>query len=99
MVIYDSEAIYIETATTIAGKIIKLDAIILALETEALNRAANEGISEYSLDDGQTKIKTVYRSTKDILNSIQSFIKMKEYYYNKLNGRVYRLTDGKSLKR
>lgn len=99
MVIYDSSYKYIDCATTVREKITRIDAIITALEDTALKSAANDDISEYSLDDGQTKIKTAYKGTDSVLKSIQSFIKLKEYYVNKLNGRVIRLVDGQSLRR
>lgn len=99
MVIYDSSYKYVDSATTVAGKITKIDAIITALEATALKSAANDDISEYSLDDGQTKIRTAYKGTESVLKSIESFIKLKEYYVNKLNGRVIRLVDGQSLRR
>lgn len=99
MVIYDSSYKYIDSATTVTEKIVKIDAIITALEATALKSAANDDISEYSLDDGQTKIRTAYKGTESVLKSIESFIKLKEYYVNKLNGRVIRLIDGQSLRR
>ena len=98
MVIYDSAAIYIESATNLCDKIVKIDAIITALEDTALKSATSDDITEYSLDDGQTKIKTVYKGTDAILNSIQSLIRLRNYYLNKLNGRQVRLVDGKSLR-
>lgn len=99
MVIYDSSYKYVDSATTVQEKIVKIDAIITALEATALKSAANDDISEYSLDDGQTKIKTAYKGTESVLKSIESFIKLKEYYVNKLNGRVIRLVDGQSFRR
>jgi len=99
MVVYDSTKIYIDSAQTICDKIVRLDAIIEALEDTALKSATNDDISEYWLDDGQTKIKTVYKGTDAVLKSIESLIKLKEYYKNKLNGRQVRLVDSKSFYR
>lgn len=96
-VIYDSAAGYIESATTIEGRITAIEAIITALLTTAANAAANEYITEYSLDDGQTKIRTAYRGTAAIMASIKSFESLKQYYMNKVNGRVFRLVDGKNF--
>lgn len=97
MVVYDSSDIYISKATSLKDKINRIDAIIKALEDTALKSATSDDITEYSLDDGQTKIKTVYRGTKGIINSINSLIRLREYYINKLNGRQVRLVDGRSL--
>jgi hypothetical protein len=96
---YDSCAIYIDSATTVAARIVRIDAVIDALESSMLKAAAGENISEYSLDDGQTKISTVYRSTDQIMNSIMGLEKLKQYYINRLNGRVVRLVDSKNFLR
>jgi len=97
MVIYDSSLVYIQSATTIVGKIAKIDAIISALEDTAIKSAVNEHITEYSLDDGQSKIRTIYRGTAAVLKSIQAFEQLKQMYVNRLNGRVTRLVDGKNF--
>jgi hypothetical protein len=99
MVVYDSASIYIEGATSLCDKISRIDTIIDALMTTALNAAANDNIEEYWLDDGQSKIKTIYRGTGQIMESIKSFETIKQLYVNRLNGRVVRLVDSKSLRR
>lgn len=97
MAIFDSAQIYIDSATSNAAKIVRIDAIIDALFTVALKAATNENITEYSLDDGQTKIKTAYRGVAQIQQSIQNFESIKQMYVNRLNGRVVRLVDRKSF--
>src|SRR5688572_712849 len=92
-VIFDSAALYIETATTLQGKIQKIDAIIAALETAALKAAGTGNITEYTLDNGQTKIQTMYRSPEAVQSSINAFEKIRQRYINQLNGRVVRLVD------
>jgi len=99
MVVYDSASIYIEGATSLCDKITRIDTIIDALMTTALKAAANENIEEYWLDDGQSKIKTIYRGTAQIMESIKSFETIKQLYVNRLNGRVVRMVDSKSLRR
>jgi hypothetical protein len=96
--IFDSADLYIETASTIRGKITKIDAIITALETTALKAAAKNNIEEYWLNDGQTQIKTKYRTTEDVLKSIKAFEQLKQMYVNKLNGRTIRLVDSKNFR-
>lgn len=98
MVIYDSAYIYVDSCTSVKEKITRLDAIITALEDTALKSAANDDIKEVNLDDGQTKIRTEYKGTDAVLKSIEGFIKLKNYYINKLNGRVTRLVDSKSFR-
>lgn len=97
MIIYDSAAIYIEIATTLKDKIAKIDAVITALETSALTAAGKGAIQEYSLDDGQTKIRTVYRNAKEVADSISAFETIRQRYINQLNGRMTRLVDSKNF--
>jgi hypothetical protein len=97
MVYYDSADIYIQSCTTIREKIARIDAIITALENTALKAAANDNITEYSLNDGQTIIRTVYKGADAVLNSIAAFEKIRQMYINRLNGRVMRLVDGKNF--
>ncbi len=94
-VYFDSASIYIESATSLCDKIARIDLVIDALLTNALKAAANENISEYQLNDGQTIIKTVYRGTAAVMKSIRDFEAIKQLYVNKLNGRMVRLVDSK----
>lgn len=97
MVVYNSAAIYVASATSIKDKIKKIDAIITALYDTALKAAANDNITEYMLDDGQTKIQTTYNGTAAVFNSIKNFEQIKQMYLNQLNGRMVRLVDGKNF--
>jgi hypothetical protein len=98
MAIYDSAAIYIESATTIEAKIIAIEAIQAALLSTALKAASQGNISEYQLNDGQTIIKTVYRNAKEIQASYDAFEVIKQRLINSLNGRVMRLMDSKNFR-
>ncbi|HXP52178.1 MAG TPA: hypothetical protein VN922_19635 [Bacteroidia bacterium] len=97
MIFFDSSQIYIDKATTTKAKIVAIENVISGLLSIATKAAANENISEYSLDDGQTIIREVYRSTADVMKSIQAFESLKSYYVNKLNGRVARAMDVKNF--
>jgi hypothetical protein len=99
MALYDSAAIYIDSADTLKDKITRIDAVIDALLTVALKAAANENITEYSLNDGQTQIKTAYRGSDSVMKSIQAFESIKQMYVNRLNGRHIRLMDSKNFTR
>lgn len=98
-VYFDSASIYLDTATSLRDKITKIDAIIDALLLIAADSADTENITEYSLDSGQTKIKTQYRGASDIMRSIENFEKLKNYYVNKLNGRSWKLLHSKNFRR
>lgn len=91
---FENERFYIQSATSLEMKISRVEAIICALEDQALAGAANADITEYSLDDGQTKIRTVYRNPESIMRSINVYEQYLERLYGKLNGRGYRLVDG-----
>jgi hypothetical protein len=97
--IYDSASLYIESAINLAAKVLAVDAIITALFLMAAKGAESGNISEYSLDDGQTKIRTAYRDMADVERSIHAFERLKQTYPNQLNGRGMRLVDSKNFSR
>lgn len=96
-VIYDSAGIYVASRQSNVDKIIAIDAIISKLEELALISAGTINIDEYSLDDGQTKIRTKYRSGADIATSIMDFMRIREIYVNRVNGRMVRLVDSRNF--
>lgn len=84
-----TETLYIKSASTMLERINRIDQIILALELQVVNVAAgNSDIEEYSIDDGQVKIKTIYRSVDSITKAIHGFETLKNKLLNQLNGRV-----------
>lgn len=97
MVTYDSTDIYIQSAATLEAKIVKIDAIIVALEDTMLKAAGTGNLEEYSLDDGQVRIKTTYRNTEEVIKSISDLEKIRQMYVNRLNKRHIRLVDGKNF--
>lgn len=97
MVIFDSAGLYISSATSLKEKVVKVNNIIDALLLEAANSVGTANLTEYSLDSGQTKIKTMYRGVDAILTAINGFERIKQTYLNQLNGRVIRLVDGKNF--
>jgi hypothetical protein len=98
MVVYDSAYIYIESASDLLDKIAKIEAVLVAMNTALLKAVTGETVSEYSIDDGQTKIKTVSRSISDITRGINGLERIKQGYINTYNGRASRLVDSKSLR-
>ena len=97
MVEYDSEFSYIESKTDARSKITAIDAIIDQLFTTAAKAALSEDVTEYWLDDGQTKIKTVRRSVAAITKSIEDLRRLKMTYMSTINGRVIVLRDSKNF--
>lgn len=94
---YDSPSLYLEQFSTIEGKITALDTIITGLLTSAAKGAESGHISEYQIDDGQSKIRTMYRSMDALYASIKNFEKLRYMYLNQLNGRGFVLRDRNSL--
>lgn len=90
-------SIYVASASSLQAKITRIDSIITALEVMAVDAAATGNFEEYSLDDGQTKIRTVYRNMTDVEAAIEGFTKLKNKYINQLNGRGARLVDQRNI--
>ena len=99
MVEFDSADIYIESAKTLKDKVKKIDAVIAGLLTAATTSAANAHITSYAIDNGQTKINAQYAGTQAVFASIKAFEELREYYKQKINGRVFRMMDSKNFKR
>ena len=95
---YNSPRAYIQSATTQADKICKLDALITALEDAALLAASGSDVEEYSLDDGQTKIRETYRSIGDLERGIRAFERLRQMYINRFNGHITQLKDKNALR-
>ena len=94
---YESPALYIDSFTNIQAKITAIDTIITGLMTAAASGASKSNISEYQIDDGQSKIRTAYRSLNDVFEGIKNFEKLRQMYLNQLNGRVIVLKDRSSI--
>ena len=98
-VYFTSTRQYILSANSIADKIAAIDKVIEALfllmtDPEVIEK---QYISEYSLDDGQTKIRAVYRGVQGITQTIDALNKMRIYYVNQQTGRRFRLIDGRNF--
>ena len=90
---FENITLYLESATCLKEKIEKMDLIITALEDAALKGAEGVDIDEYWLDDGQTKIKNIFRDPNQIFKAIISYERMRQMYLNRLQGRGMRLID------
>jgi len=82
-----TETLYIQQATSLFDRLQRINNIIFALEMQILDNIGNEPITEYSLDDGQVKIRTVYRSVEQMTKAIEALEKIKNKLLNELNGR------------
>ena len=94
---FESETLFIDSFEDMEAKVAAIDLIIAALLTLAGGAAGKDDVEEYSLDDGQTKIRTKFRGMSSILKAIGDYEKLRQQYLNRLNGRVVRLVDSKSI--
>lgn len=99
MIYFTTCGLYLDSITDLRAKIAAIDVIINALLAAVTTGAANEGIKEYSLNDGQVIIKEVYDSSQTTFNAIKSFESLKQYYISKINGRVFKLVHDKNFVR
>lgn len=101
MVIYRSAYEYLSTCQSYRDKAAACDKIIAALLTTAELAAAGDEVTEYAMDDGQTKIKTIYKGADAVFESIKRFEGLKLFYEtqlsNRKNGRIMRLIDIRNL--
>lgn len=103
MVTYYSTYSYIQDATDLLARINRMQDIIEAYENAILANATNAHIQEYSLDDGQSKIKTGYRSMKEFTDGLAGLDilleRLIQRYNNNCHGRQLRLVDSKNFRR
>jgi hypothetical protein len=90
---------YIESFTTVRDRIAAIDRaidalILLCADTEIIEK---QYIDEYSLDDGQTKIRAKYRNIESIQASIEALYKVRNLLVNRRTGRHFRLVDGRNF--
>lgn len=96
MAVYFTCIDYIRCASNTKEKIERINAIIEALEDSMLEGALKANIEEYSIDDGQTKIKTVFRDVNQIEDAITALTRRKNKLINSCIGFRYGLQDGKT---
>lgn len=98
MVTFDSAGLYVLSKKGIRAQIAAIDEIIAALLITALDSAGKDGVTEYSLNDGQVQIRTVNRGAKGIQESILAFRRLKNDLISEYNGgRMTRLVDSKAF--
>ena len=54
-------------------------------------------VDEFSLDDGQMRVRTKYRSIADVEAGIKSLLRLKSHYVNQYNGNITVLRDVRGL--
>ena len=93
-----TEKVYIEDATSLEDRVNRYGQIIDALELRLLNVGTESAeTEEYSIDDGQVKIKTIYRDLSSITTAIENLTKLRQKLINKLNGHGFVLRPWRGL--
>lgn len=99
--IYYTIVDYLECKLTLWERIDAIDLLIDKMILQ-IGAAIDDGVavtSEYSLDDGQIKLKAVNRSVTDVQAQVKALETMKQMYVNRLNGRQTVLRDISTLRR
>lgn len=79
---------YIESRASLDAKITAINALIDAMLLNTIDTISDSGTMSYSMDDGQMKITTQFRSTTDVTNGIRSLEKLKQMYIGRRDGNV-----------
>lgn len=86
-----------ETKVTAQDRVNKINAIIDSLIDAQIEFQADPNKQEYGFDDGQTKIKMVYRDIAAVAAAIVVWERTKQIYLNRYNGRMGRLMDSSAF--
>ena len=90
---------YIINSTGLKDRYDRICAIIRALEDQQLAVVGNSDVESYTLDDGQTRINTTYRSALEIAKAIDQYERIKNRIQGELLGtRVVALRDANTIK-
>lgn len=95
--VYNSVADYLQSAEDMKDRIKKIDTVIAGMYLALEKAIASGHIQEYHIDDGQSRIRTIYRSVPDIEKGILGFEKLRVLYESKLGGRVINLRDHNAI--
>ena len=87
------------TPAQISTLIASIDSIITELQTTALRAVAQGDVAEYDIETGQTTQRVKYTNQKTILEAIQGYEKLRQFYVNKCIPRKKRLMHSKNFRR
>lgn len=79
---------YIQSKSTLLDKINAIEALIDSMILNTAEAVGNSGVASYSMDSGQMKVTTEYRSVDDVNRGIIALEKTLQMYINRYNGRV-----------
>lgn len=79
---------YLESKPDLLNKIRAIDTLINSMTLKLTEAVGSAVYDEYSMDDGQMKVRTKYRSVQDVAAGITGLEIIKERYKNQYNGRT-----------
>ena len=79
---------YLEDVECLEEKIAKIDALIDAMLDQSLAMVGKSGTFSYSMDDGQIKVATQYRSMDEVMKGVDALEKIRQRYINRINGPI-----------
>lgn len=97
--VYEKESQLLATCKTAKDKVARYNQIITALENILIDGGSNLDVGEYSLDDGQTKIRRTFRGPNEIFDAIEKFERLKNRAIRNTFGPIVQLRNQEQLKR
>ena len=79
---------YITSRASNKDKIEAIELLIDAMYAKMIDAIDDSGTASYTLDDGQMKISTEFRSLDQIIKGIQALETQLQMYINRYNGRT-----------
>lgn len=79
---------YIQSKTTLLAKIKAIETLIDSMILNTAEAIDNSGVASYSMDSGQMKVTTEYRSVEDVQKGIKALEQTLQMYVNRYNGRI-----------
>ena len=90
---------YIIDSTSIKQRYDRIVQIITALENQQIAAVTNSDVEEYEINDGQIKIRTLYRSASTIAKAIHDYEVILNRLEQQLAGtRIVALRDASSIR-
>lgn len=79
---------YIQSKKSLDARIKAIELLIDSMLLNSIDSIDNSGTASYSMDDGQMKVSTEYRSIKDITAGIKGLEQILQLYINRRNGSI-----------
>lgn len=79
---------YIQSKASLDLKITAIASLIDNMLLSAIDAIDTSGTASYSMDDGQMKVTTEYRSIEQITKGVKALESLQQLYINRRNGSV-----------